>query len=142
MCPNADQIVMTTDNLAVHRGALQWDGGPPRTLLEDANGDLWRLVERPVMTKWIKAHFSAEEAAERGFHEMDRVGNAAADRAAGAITAAAALPEEQLARRRRYREAITTYQTMIAAVQEASMDTPAARRFRLWRKRGRRVLGL
>lgn len=123
-------FTLVTDNQGVLRGAQRWNGAAPPDLADGKNGDLWRMMERPVSARWIKAHKSQQEAIDMGFSLEDHAGNSKADEAAGRWAEAGDLPPETRKRREEAREAVLCYQTVIAAVQAASMDTPHARHHR------------
>jgi len=56
-------------------------------ILNGPYGDHWALVERPLRTKWIKSHMSADEALRRGFTNEEWAGNEVADKAASIAAA-------------------------------------------------------
>ena len=129
---------LVTDNKGVLIGMDALRAGSAQHLLEGRNGDLWRLVARPLEVEWIKSHLTLEEALDRGFSAADHAGNKAADAAAGAVVASVQLPKQVVDDRARLLEDLLQYQVMISAVQEAQMDSKPARAFRAAARRRRK----
>jgi hypothetical protein len=97
------------------------DGIPPPALLQGPNGDLWMLLSKVCSLFWVRAHRTAQQALDLGIPEEDRLGNIAADAAAGELAAMIAPSQALVGRRYQAMMATEALHRTMAAIQEAAI---------------------
>ena len=96
-------------------------GLPLPALVQGPNGDLWMLLAKTWPLAWVRAHRTVQQAAALGISEEDRLGNDAADVAAGELAAMIAPPRALVERRHRALLATQAFHCTLAAIQEAAI---------------------
>ena len=118
MCGGASAIIDA--QYLVGRMARCAGGLPPAALLDSGNGDLWRLLLRPLPVKWVKAHLTADQAVLAGVSERDRLGNNAADVACSTLANLNNPSQALVMARAAHLTAALVVQSVLALIQEAA----------------------
>jgi hypothetical protein len=97
-------------------------GLPPAALLDSKNGDLWRLLLRPLPVRCVKAHLNSAQAVLAGVSERDRLGNDVADVACSTLALRNNPSQALVHTRSTHLAAALVVQTVLARIQVAALE--------------------